>query len=52
MLPIGFDRGLCREIFTLWKGTKEAARIKVQSTDKGFVIIFTCFVKSQSLATW
>ena len=41
MLPIGSDRGLSAgEIFTLWKGTKEAARIKVQSTDKGFALAY------------
>ncbi len=41
MLPIGSDRGLSAgEIFTLWKGKKEAARIKVQSTDKGFALAY------------
>jgi hypothetical protein len=41
MLPIGSDRGLSAgEIFTLWKGQKEAARIKVQSTDKGFSLAY------------
>ena len=41
MLPIGSDRGLTAgEIFTLWKGKKEAARIKVQSTDKGFALAY------------
>jgi hypothetical protein len=41
MLPIGSDRGLSAgEIFTLWKGQKEAARIKVQSTDKGFALAY------------
>lgn len=41
MLPIGSDRGMSAgEIFTLWKGTKEAARIKVQSTDKGFALAY------------
>ena len=41
MLPIGSDRGMSAgEIFTLWKGRKEAARIKVQSTDKGFSLAY------------
>jgi hypothetical protein len=41
MLPIGSDRGMTAgEIFTLWKGTREAARIKVQSTDKGFALAY------------
>ena len=41
MLPIGSDRGLTAgEIFTLWKGQREAARIKVQSTDKGFALAY------------
>ncbi len=41
MLPIGSDRGMTAgEIFTLWKGKKEAARIKVQSTDKGFALAY------------
>ena len=41
MLPIGSDRGIMAgEIFTLWKGQKEAARIKVQSTDKGFALAY------------
>lgn len=41
MLPIGSDRGMMAgEIFTLWKGQKEAARIKVQSTDKGFALAY------------
>jgi hypothetical protein len=41
MLPIGSDRGLSAgEVFTLWKGQKEAARIKVQSTDKGFALAY------------
>jgi hypothetical protein len=41
MLPIGSDRGLAAgEIFTLWKGQKEAARIKVQSTEKGFSLAY------------
>ena len=41
MLPIGSDRGLTAgEIFTLWKGQKEAARIKVQSADKGFALAY------------
>ena len=41
MLPIGSDRGMASgEIFTLWKGPLEAARIKVQSTDKGFALAY------------
>ena len=41
MLPIGSDRGLAAgEIFTLWKGQKEAARIKVQSSEKGFSLAY------------
>ena len=41
MLPIGSDRGLSAgEVFTLWKGQKEAARIKVQSSDKGFALAY------------
>ena len=41
MLPIGSDRGMTPgEVFTLWKGRKEAARIKVQSTDKGFSLAY------------
>ena len=41
MLPIGSDRGMSQgEIFTLWKGKKEAARIKVQSTQKGYSIAY------------
>ena len=41
MLPIGSERGLNQgEIFTLWKGTAEAARIKVQSTQKGYSIAY------------
>jgi hypothetical protein len=41
MLPIGSDRGMSSgEIFTLWKGKKEAARIKVQSTQKGYSIAY------------
>jgi len=41
MLPIGSDRGMSQgEIFTLWKGQKEAARIKVQSTQKGYSIAY------------
>ena len=41
MLPIGSDRGMAAgEIFTLWKGQKEAARIKVQSTEKGFALAY------------
>ena len=41
MLPIGSERGLNQgEIFTLWKGTAEAARIKVQSTQKGYSLAY------------
>ena len=41
MLPIGSERGMNQgEIFTLWKGKKEAARIKVQSTQKGYSIAY------------
>jgi len=41
MLPIGSDRGMSQGgIFTLWKGKKEAARIKVQSTQKGYSIAY------------
>ena len=41
MLPIGSDRGMSPGgIFTLWKGKKEAARIKVQSTQKGYSIAY------------
>tara|TARA_B110000495_G_scaffold50040_1_gene41893 strand:+ start:596 stop:1951 length:1356 start_codon:yes stop_codon:yes gene_type:complete len=41
MLPIGSDRGMAAgEIFTLWKGQKEAARIKVQSAEKGFALAY------------
>jgi hypothetical protein len=41
MLPIGSDRGiLAGEIFTLWKGPEEAARIKIQSTEKGFSLAY------------
>ncbi len=41
MLPIGSERGLNQgEIFTLWKGKSEAARIKVQSTQKGYSLAY------------
>jgi hypothetical protein len=41
MLPIGTERGLNQgEIFTLWKGKSEAARIKVQSTRKGYSLAY------------
>jgi len=41
MLPIGTDRGMAAgEIFTLWKGKQEAARIKVQSSQKGFALAY------------
>ena len=41
MLPIGSDRGMSQGgVFTLWKGKKEAARIKVQSTQKGYSIAY------------
>jgi len=41
MLPIGSDRGVqAGNVFTLWKGPKEAARVKVQSTDKGFALAY------------
>jgi hypothetical protein len=41
MLPIGTERGLNQgEIFTLWKGKSEAARIKVQSTHKGYSLAY------------
>ena len=41
MLPIGSERGLNQgEIFTLWKGKSEAARIKVQSTRKGYSLAY------------
>jgi len=41
MLPIGSERGMNQgEIFTLWKGKKEAARIKVQSTEKGYSLAY------------
>jgi hypothetical protein len=41
ILPIGSGRGLNQgEIFTLWKGKTEAARIKVQSTQKGYSLAY------------
>ena len=41
MLPIGSERGLNQgEVFTLWKGKSEAARIKVQSTQKGYSLAY------------
>jgi hypothetical protein len=41
MLPIGSERGLNQgEIFTLWKGKSEAARIKVQRTQKGYSLAY------------
>ena len=43
MLPIGSERGLNQgEIFTLWKGKSEAARIKVQSTQRGIRWLTFC----------
>jgi len=41
ILPIGSERGLNQgEIFTLWKGKSEAARIKVQNTRKGYSLAY------------
>ena len=38
MLPIGSDRGLSAGEIYFVERKKEAARIKVQSTDKGFAL--------------
>ena len=41
MLPIGSERGLNQgEIFTLWQGKSEAARLKVHSTRKGYSLAY------------
>lgn len=41
LLPFGVDRGVNQgEVFTVWKDKKEAARIRVQSSRKGYLLAY------------
>ena len=41
LLPFGVDRGVNQgEVFTVWKDKKEAARIRVQSARKGYLLAY------------
>ena len=41
LLPFGMDRGVNQgEVFTVWKDKKEAARIRVQSSRKGYLLAY------------
>ena len=41
LLPFGTDRGVAQgSVFTVWKDKKEAARIRVQSSRKGYLLAY------------
>lgn len=41
LLPFGTDRGVSQgSVFTVWKDKKEAARIRVQSSRKGYLLAY------------
>ena len=41
LLPFGTDRGVSQgTVFTVWKDKKEAARIRVQSSRKGYLLAY------------
>ena len=41
LLPFGVDRGINQgEVFTIWKDKKETARIRVQSSRKGYLLAY------------